>query len=877
MGGFMLSVRLARTLATVCALTASLSTPSPCESLSLPEAQPPQLSALPSIPPGILRRARAGARIRIIVGLRTPVPLLLEDSLAEQERGEQRRMIRSVQDSFLQNVSALAVSVVRRFVIIPAMAMEVDGLAFEALVGRPELAYIEEDLLFEPALSESTGIIGAGSAWHRGYTGLGATVAIVDSGVDRTRLLSADRIVSEACYSTTSAADGSVALCTAGSTAAGAGGGCGLPGCAHGTSVAAIAAANENPPSDLLLPRRGVAPGATLIAVQVFSGFYGFPYCPPANDEVPTPTWCIKAFTSDVLAGLERVYELRDGFDIAAVNLSLELRGYSSQVACDAEFPSYTVIIGALRAAGIATVVSAGNGGFTNALSAPACVSSAISVSSTKDGTYWNYAAWPPDAVSSFSNSAPLLKLLAPGELIQFSPEEDGLRGTSMSAAHVTGAWAMLKGRFSAASVDDILAILETTGAPITDSRNGLTKSRINVFDAINAMGPLCSHTVAPTELRFGWTGGTATVTVSTTADCPWTVFAHEFYLRIQWPASGTGNGSFTVTVERNPSGHARDTVLDIVDRQVVIHQDAAPLHSCRYLLADLDGDRKTDVVCHDTQLGDVSMWLLEGETVQRTFSWPAVPLEWQIAGIGDVDGDGRADVVWRHVLTGDVAVWLMNGTTVKDAAAFWLGVPLEWQIAGIGDVDGDERADVVWRHVLRGDVAVWLMNGTTVKDAVAFWGGVPLAWQIAGMGDVDADGRSDVFWRHTQNGDVAVWLMNGTRVKDAVAFASGVPLEWQIVAIGDADGNGKADLLWRLAHSGDVSLWLLDGTTIEEATVVRQYVPAELQIVGTGHGDNDGKVDLYWRHTYTGDVSVWLMSGSTIRNALTVLIGTSP
>ena len=61
-------------------------------------------------------------------------------------------------------------------------------------------------------------------------------------------------------------------------------------------------------------------------------------------------------------------------------------------------------IIDNLRSANIATVIATGNDGFTNSISAPACISTSVSVGSTGDGSNGSIA----DAVSSFSNSAEL-------------------------------------------------------------------------------------------------------------------------------------------------------------------------------------------------------------------------------------------------------------------------------------------------------------------------------------------------------------------------------------------------------------------------------------------------------------------------------------
>jgi subtilisin len=54
-----------------------------------------------------------------------------------------------------------------------------------------------------------------------------------------------------------------------------------------------------------------------------------------------------------------------------------------------------------------------------------------------------------------------------------------------MAAPHVTGAIASLKELRPGASVNSELAALQQSGSPISDSRNGVTNSRIDVWKAI--------------------------------------------------------------------------------------------------------------------------------------------------------------------------------------------------------------------------------------------------------------------------------------------------------------------------------------------------------------------------------------------------------
>jgi hypothetical protein len=99
--------------------------------------------------------------------------------------------------------------------------------------------------------------------------------------------------------------------------------------------------------------------------------------------------------------------------------------------------------------------------------SAPGCISTAVSVGSTEDLT---------DAISSFSNTAPFLSLLAPGSVITSSVPGAGfgsMRGTSMATPHVAGAWAVLRSRKPAATVSQVLGALQNSGVSIRDTRPG--------------------------------------------------------------------------------------------------------------------------------------------------------------------------------------------------------------------------------------------------------------------------------------------------------------------------------------------------------------------------------------------------------------------
>jgi hypothetical protein len=440
---------------------------------------------------------------------------------------------------------------IRQLATAPFLVLETGPGGLRELEASPLVERVTEDRLNRPLLAETVPLIGADQAWAQGFDGTGTMVAVIDVGVDAAHPFLAGKVVEEACYSTTSGTR-SRTLCPNGAdeqTGPGAGAACALEGCWHGTHVAGIAAGNGGPAG---VPFSGVGRGAQLMAIQVFSRFDGFFDCQGAPP-------CVAAYDSDVLAALERVYELRAAHNFAAVNLSLG--GGSFDAPCDTE--PYKPIIDNLRSAGIAAVVASGNSGETAALTSPACISSAVSVGATTDD----------DEVAYFSNVASFLSLFAPGDLV-VSSASGGVyveaSGTSMAAPHVAGAWAVLHQAVPGASVDQILAVLQSTGLDVTDTRlgSGETRPRIRLARALAALvdpdAPIIDS-VSPTQVTQGTSptltirgvnfkpGATATFGSGVTATTTTVVSPEELSVAVT-VATGAPTGPHDVTVS-NPDG----------------------------------------------------------------------------------------------------------------------------------------------------------------------------------------------------------------------------------------------------------------------------------------------------------------------------------
>lgn len=406
-------------------------------------------------------RNQGGARV--IVTLKTPQQRSTSGMANPSAiAGAQGRVLAQLSNSRRQ--------VFRRGTLLPYMALEVDADTLAVLESSPDVESIEIDRLHKPTLLESIPQINADLVHDAGYTGAGQTVAILDSGVEAAHAFFGGRVVQEACFSTNYAAGSVTSLCPGGvDTMVGPGAAtpCTLANCSHGTHVAGIAAGNS-------ATRKGVAPQANIIAVQVFSRIDSAAVCGSSR--------CIGAYTSDITAGLEYVNTLAASTHLASVNLSMGLEGYSTAIQCSNVNASISAAIDALSNAGVATVIAAGNDGDPNKLSTPGCLPNAISVGSV-DGA---------DGVSSFSNSANWLSLLAPGTSISSSVPGGNygtLSGTSMATPHVSGAYAVLRAKDPGATLNAMTAALTMAGKPVPDARNGLTQPRIDLKAAVDLIG----------------------------------------------------------------------------------------------------------------------------------------------------------------------------------------------------------------------------------------------------------------------------------------------------------------------------------------------------------------------------------------------------
>jgi hypothetical protein len=427
-----------------------------------------------------------------------------------------------------------------------------------------------------------------------------------------------------------------------------------------------------------------------------------------------------------------------------------------------------------------------------------------------------------------------------------------------------------------------------------------------------------CSYSLNGTGATTGAAGGPGSVTVTSTAGCPWSASSPVSWITITSGASGTGNGTVQYSVAAN-DGPQRSASLLIGGQPYSIVQSGG----CTYSLsssgqsvpaAGANGSftiTPGNSQCAWNAVSDVP-WVAVTQPSSGTgtgsilYSVAANPGDTRI---GHISAGGQTYTITQaNGCTYQVSSTYFNMssaggsqtvTVTTDATCHWTSSTRESWITVTTGSTGVGNGSVTFNVAAnsggarQGQVGV-AGNAVIVDQAtgVCTYSIAPQSasyTSAAGAGQVTVTAPGGCSWSASSN---APWITitstttpngNGT-VSYSVAPNTGgasrsgtLTITGQTFTVtqsasaakGDFNGDGSTDVLWRNPSTGANAVWLLNRTAYGSTVNLPGLVNSAYHFEGTADFNGDGQTDIVLRNESTGANALWVMNGTSVASVV--------
>ncbi len=594
---------------------------------------PPQEArrrALDKLSPWVIEKTANGAEAEFLAVMEGQADLSLADSLeTKEEKGRYvfETLLAKARETQGQLLDWLAERKIehRSFYIVNAILVKGSrDLAIEIAVrdevarieGNPQLRGIQPvgggekeavELFSSPQVIEpGVNFIRAPEVWALGFTGQGVVIGGQDTGVAwdhqalRNQYRGWDGSQANHDYNWHDSIHSQGGVCGSNS----------MTPCDddnHGTHTLGTAVGTDGGANQI-----GVAPGAKFIACRNMDLGDGTP---------ATYLECFEFFLAPYPVGAAPAH----GDPAKAPDVTTNSWGCPPSEGCSPN--TLKAAVEAQRAAGIMTVVAAGNNGVrgcSTVVDPPALYDASYSVGAINaiTGNIAPISSRGPVTIDGSNRIKP--DITAPGVSVRSAIRNGGyasFQGTSMATPHVAGAVALLWSAHPGlrGKIDLTENILNESAVRVEASDCGASAPQNNVYGFgrldIKAAVDLAATTLSPAEQQFGVRGGAGRIEVKALDGVKWRAISNDSWITITSPSNsgvvnGVGSGLVNFTVAENKNSEARRGTLMIAGRLVTITQPgAAPLYAVSGRVTNPNGDGVARVTISFTRVsggGDI-------------------------------------------------------------------------------------------------------------------------------------------------------------------------------------------------------------------------------------------------------------------------------
>ncbi|MGA9769706.1 MAG: S8 family serine peptidase [Blastocatellia bacterium] len=342
----------------------------------------------------------------------------------------------------------------------------------------------------------------------------------------------------------------------------------------HGTHTAGTAVGDDGAANQV-----GMAPGAKWIGCRNMDRGNGTP---------ATYIECFEFFLAPYPVGGTPA----QGDPTKAPDLTTNSWGCPPSEGCSPA--SLQAAVTAQRAAGIITVVAAGNSGSgcSTVSDPPGIYAESFTVGALNTGT---------DSLASFSSRGPVTvdgsnrmkpDIAAPGTSTRSASRTSAsaytsMSGTSMATPHVAGGIALMLSAQPAlrGQVSIVENIMRDSAVHLASSSCSSSGSPNNLFGSgrmdTKVATDIALTTFSPKSAAFQVTGGDGVLGVTAPAGTNWTAVSNDSWIIITSGNSGTGNGTVFYSVRDNFNTGFRIGSITIARRNYLIRQDGTGTGNC--------------------------------------------------------------------------------------------------------------------------------------------------------------------------------------------------------------------------------------------------------------------------------------------------------